>query len=658
MMNRRLRQLLCSALATAVGVVGLSIPAASAGAEPKADDAPIDTTAGAAASTPHKVNLRARPVSSKTAKRALGKASSPAALKLPATTAGKFVQVASATALGEVSVAGAVWDGGQEDATVYLRTVTAGRTSAWQEVESEGSTEGLNGTAGVALVGADTVQVAAVSSRNLNVTLSVVDPQAQLSPQTTGVPEPGNTVVRTRADWGADETLVRATPVIAEVKGVVVHHTEGSNSYTQAQVPAIIRGIYAYHVVTRGWNDIGYNVLVDKFGVAWEGRRGGLEKAVQGAHAYNWNHVSFGISLMGSHLTAIPSPAALETLARVIAWKFVVHGVQADSTYSNAGGKYPAIVGHKDVQDTDCPGTYLYPQLGSIRSRVATLIGGYSPAVPVSVSAVSAGSKPVGQVSYVWGAAVGAAGSRVAVEVLVGDRWSVSQIGVVGANGSYTLPLTYGMHTAGTNKFRVTATTSWGAVSSKEFTFIRTPVVSVASAGTKPVGQTTYAWGYATGAHGARVTVQALVAGRWSVSQAGIVRADGSYTLPLTYGWTTAGAYTFRVEVTTSGGTYPSPEFRFTRTPVVSAVSARSKPVGQASYVWGSALGAGGARIAVQALVGAQWSDTQAGTVRTDASYTLPLTYGWKTAGTYTFRVTVTTTGGAFSSPEFNFTRT
>lgn len=666
-MKRRLNQLLCVVLGVVLGFTIL-LPVTPAKAEPPVDEAPVDTSTGAAADTPEPVDPNARPTKTTTDKHQLSTAPNPAALQLPTPTTDKQVQVASAPTPSGVSVAGAVWEGSSDGVSTYLRTVTAGRTTAWQPIDTEDSTEGLNGTAAVTLINADSVQIATVSDRTLNVSLSVVDPRTSMT-SAASIPQPTKPTIRTRADWGADESLVRTSPTYASVNGVVVHHTEGSNSYSAAQVPAIIRGIYAYHVRTRGWNDIGYNVLVDKFGVAWEGRRGGLERAVQGAHATNFNHVSFGISLMGSYLTAIPSSAALETISRVIAWKFSIHGVRAYGSYTNYGRTYPAIVGHMDVQATDCPGTYLYSQLGNIKSRVASLLSQYdsgapAPQQPVDVTATTSGTRDVDQLSYVWGSAANAAGSRVALEALVNGNWSLSQVGTVAADGSYSLPLTYGATTAGTYRFRVAVTVDAGTGYSPEFTFTRTAVVTATSAGTKPIGQGANAWGTARGGAGAQVAVQVLLNGRWSTSQTGTVKSDGSYVLPLSHGSGTLGTYRFRVAVSRGGGTGFSPEFSFTRTApvvpnlVVSAATAGTKPVGQATNVWGTARGAAGAEALVQVLVNGRWSTSQISVVKSDGTYVLPLTYGRTTVGTTYYRVGVTTASGVVYSSRVGLTRT
>ena len=176
-----------------------------------------------------------------------------------------------------------------------------------------------------------------------------------------------------RAQWGADERMRDKTSLsYYEVHAGFVHHTVNSNSYTRAQVPSLLRGILAYHTQSRGWSDIGYNFIVDRFGRIWEGRYGGVDRPVVGAHTLNYNEYSFAMSALGNFDTAQAPAAMVDAYARLFAWKLALHGVSASSTSQRVGNRtFPAINGHRDAGSTACPGRYLYAKLPQIRSLTA-----------------------------------------------------------------------------------------------------------------------------------------------------------------------------------------------------------------------------------------------------------------------------------------------
>ncbi|MCL8027719.1 FG-GAP-like repeat-containing protein [Nocardioides sp. BSK12Z-3] len=164
-----------------------------------------------------------------------------------------------------------------------------------------------------------------------------------------------------------------------EVHAGFVHHTVNANSYTRAQVPGIIRSIYAYHTQSLGWSDIGYNFLVDRFGRIWEGRYGGVDRPVVGAHTYGYNSYSFAMSAIGNYETAKPSSAMVQAYGALFAWKLSLHGVDASSTKQVVGpDTFQAINGHRDAGQTACPGQYLYNKIGRIRKLAAAAQVGWS----------------------------------------------------------------------------------------------------------------------------------------------------------------------------------------------------------------------------------------------------------------------------------------
>jgi hypothetical protein len=209
-------------------------------------------------------------------------------------------------------------------------------------------------------------------------------------PEIAGAPP-----IITRADWHADESIRRAPPYYADgIHLAIVHHTAGSNSYSKAQSASIVRSIELYHVQGNGWNDIGYNFLVDKYGQVFEGRYGGITRPVIGAHAQGFNSGSFGVAVIGDYGSASISPAARAALVSLIAWRLDLAHVDPLSKVGrvSAGNpRYPAgtvvtlnaISGHRDVYPTSCPGAGLYAQLPSIRTEVAQtgLPKLYAPAV-------------------------------------------------------------------------------------------------------------------------------------------------------------------------------------------------------------------------------------------------------------------------------------
>lgn len=161
---------------------------------------------------------------------------------------------------------------------------------------------------------------------------------------------------------------------IGTVEGVIIHHTAGTNNYSAANVPAILRGIQNYHMDARGWFDTGYNFLIDKYGRIWEGRAGGVENTIRGVHGHSFNRITTGVSIMGNYDLVQPTTASVNALTDLLAWKFTLHGVSADGYMFNLlhQAYYPAIFTHRQIPEasTSCPGAYLYARLSSIRSSI------------------------------------------------------------------------------------------------------------------------------------------------------------------------------------------------------------------------------------------------------------------------------------------------
>ncbi|WP_405509059.1 N-acetylmuramoyl-L-alanine amidase [Streptomyces cyaneofuscatus] len=197
-------------------------------------------------------------------------------------------------------------------------------------------------------------------------------------------PRPG---IVTRKGWGADEKLREKNFAYTKtVKAAFVHHSATGNNYTCKQAPSVLRGIYRYHVKSSGWRDFGYNFAVDKCGNIYEGRAGGVTKAVLGAHTLGFNTNTMGIAVLGSYASTNPPAAAVTAVSKLTAWKLGLFGRNPKgkiTLVSGGSNKYKAgvkvkmnvISGHRDGFATECPGARLYKKLGKARTTSAKLQG-------------------------------------------------------------------------------------------------------------------------------------------------------------------------------------------------------------------------------------------------------------------------------------------
>jgi N-acetylmuramoyl-L-alanine amidase len=258
-----------------------------------------------------------------------------------------------------------------------------------------------------------------------------------------------------RSGWGAADCRPRRAPDYGVVKAAFIHHTVNANDYSRAEAPGVVLGICLFHRNSNGWDDIGYNFLVDKYGTIYEGRAGGLDRPVVGAQAQGYNAQSTGIAQIGTFIRVGQTQAALQSTARLLRWKLPISGVPTygHTTLTSAGGSdnnHPAgahvrvnrISGHRDVDATECPGDALYAQLPELRRMVGNLRpGGTATRLSVHLSPkVATYGRTVrifGSLRSASGAPVGFSG--VQVQSHRGRRWRRVGVGTTAADGAYSI---------------------------------------------------------------------------------------------------------------------------------------------------------------------------------------------------------------------------
>ena len=185
--------------------------------------------------------------------------------------------------------------------------------------------------------------------------------------------------------WGGPQcrsgTQPRTLPRVHRTEFAIVHHA-GNNSYAAGQESMdLVYATCVYHVQSRGWWDIAYNFLVDRYGVIYEGRRGSIEDPVRGGHTAGFNSYTVGVALMGNHEQQQPTWGAINALEDFLAWRLDKHKMPVTGTVTveSLGSDkwdegvlvdFQRISGHRDAKHTACPGIHCYNLLPNIRGDI------------------------------------------------------------------------------------------------------------------------------------------------------------------------------------------------------------------------------------------------------------------------------------------------
>ncbi|MBW3659793.1 MAG: N-acetylmuramoyl-L-alanine amidase, partial [Actinobacteria bacterium] len=203
-------------------------------------------------------------------------------------------------------------------------------------------------------------------------------------------------VPRTAWDPNGDCQPTSSPDLSPSAERIFVHHTAIFPRYPRSAGDDVVRAVCLGHVKNRGFSDVGYNFLIDRYGVIYQGREGGILKAVDGAHAQGFNSGSIGIALVGNfHANGVPGEAA-RALDTLTTWLADLHDIDplGRGLATSTGGpstRYPEgfvvdlpnVLGHRDTgRNTACPGDHLFkivrgenPLAPRVRARLTTDFG-------------------------------------------------------------------------------------------------------------------------------------------------------------------------------------------------------------------------------------------------------------------------------------------
>ncbi|MEL6636186.1 MAG: N-acetylmuramoyl-L-alanine amidase [Bacteroidota bacterium] len=265
--------------------------------------------------------------------------------------------------------------------SLFYRFANDDRTQNWQSLPRDAHGENL--VSELQFVAADWTRVQIRSSapeelRTLKLhfyspgrselSAQAVHPSATLSACRCMTPD-----FRQREDWcPTGNCTPHPNPQATSVTHLIVHHAASTNA--SSDWAGVVRSIWDFHVNTNGWDDIGYNWLIDPNGVVYEGRG----NDIQGAHFCGRNSGTAGFCMLGNFNTTEAQPAAVESLVEMLAWKNCDRDLDplATTFHNSSARNLPVIAGHRDGCSTECPGNLFYPTFSVLRGAVKAYLDG------------------------------------------------------------------------------------------------------------------------------------------------------------------------------------------------------------------------------------------------------------------------------------------
>lgn len=146
--------------------------------------------------------------------------------------------------------------------------------------------------------------------------------------------------ITSREEWGAVAPRSVTHVPWDQRTGFMVH-------YSAANAAQTVREIQRYHMETRGWADIGYNLLVrSTTGQIYMGR--GWD--VLGAHCVGYNTPNIGVCVIGADVPGVQDVS--EPARAALRWLY--------AEAQRRAGRRLVLLGHRDRGQTTCPGDELY----------------------------------------------------------------------------------------------------------------------------------------------------------------------------------------------------------------------------------------------------------------------------------------------------------